>query len=156
MNTRLPGLVIFLLSVPAVAGDVTYAEQAYASGQPNRAIAEYRKVLREDPRDDAAQAGLATSYETTGRLDKARQHAEAALKRNPGNVEALRVMGRLHAREQNWIKARDAYKQALKADADNPSALLGLGNALHYLGDEAGADAAFDEYVKYTQGQPVR
>jgi tetratricopeptide (TPR) repeat protein len=66
----------------------------------------------------------------------------------PGHAGALYNLGNAYARQDNWVKALDAYKDALKDDPENIHILINLGKALTELGDIDQAVQVFEKAVK--------
>lgn len=79
-----------------------YEELAIAYGDRgeyvDRAIDNYRLALEADPGADLIADELSTLYIRAGRLREAVEESEAALKRDPSNVNALRILGRVYLR----------------------------------------------------------
>ena len=68
---------------------IAEARGLLALGSVGLAIEAFRKVLREEPNNAEAMAGLAGCYERMGRYDLAREKYEAALAIAPSNVVLL-------------------------------------------------------------------
>ncbi len=66
----------------------------------------------------------------------------------PSYASALYNLGNAYARQDNWVKAHSAYKDALKDDPENIHILINLGKALMELGDMDQAVQAFEKAVK--------
>lgn len=95
----------------------------------SKAIEEYRQAIQNDPRSDYLTAGLAELYAKTGRIRDAVLEAQDILKRDPGNLEAHKLLGRIYLRSmgdvqggsesQNVLKLAIAeYEQIVKLDTD--------------------------------------
>jgi cytochrome c-type biogenesis protein CcmH len=65
-----------------------------------------------------------TNLATPKTLDDAVAQLEAALARDPSQVEGWRLLGRSYASEQQLAKARDAYAHAAKLAPDRPDVLV--------------------------------
>ncbi len=66
-------------------------------------------------------------------LRLARRHALHALSLQPDAPDALRIFGRVAARQRSWVEAREALERAAGMD---PSAIVELIPVLRVLGDE--------------------
>lgn len=76
-----------------------YAEQAGNKGDfLNRAIENLRLALKADPNAAFISEELSDLYIQSGRLREAAQDAEEALKANPQDVNARRILGRIYTR----------------------------------------------------------
>lgn len=147
-------LVISFLIVPDIYAQdaLERGRTAYTQGRHKQAAVEYQRALRSNPHSADAKLGLAQSYEILGKLQDASRYAGEVLQANPNDGQALLLLGRIRTREENWSSARDAFRAAVQADPRNPSAHLGLGNALSRLGDAAGAEAEFDTFRRLAVG----
>ena len=81
---------------PELRGRLAVA--AFASGRPDRAAAEFRRILSDGHELPGLHANLALALEAAGRPDEARREAETALRLDPGDAAARGVLGRLGAR----------------------------------------------------------
>jgi len=78
-----------------------YEELAAMSGRSeyaNRAIEEYRQAIQNDPGSDYLNAGIAELYFKTGRIRDAVMEAQEVIKRDPSNLEARKLLGRIYLR----------------------------------------------------------
>lgn len=120
---------------------------ALVAGEAGAVIGAYEKALALAPEDPASHAGLAKAYEARHQLERARTHADAALKREPGNAVARLALARVLMREKNFAGAEAALAPLANAPAvtaEHRIAALGLiGDARDRAGDTAGAFQAF-------------
>src|SRR5437870_7267178 len=75
-----------------------YEEQVAVYGRSdlaNKAIEEYRQAIEADPTSGYLTAGLAELYAKTGRIRDAVLEAQDILKRDPNNIEARKLPGRI-------------------------------------------------------------
>jgi tetratricopeptide (TPR) repeat protein len=97
----------------------------------SKAIDEYRQAIEADPSSEYLTAGLAELYAKTGRIRDAVLEAQDILKRDPSNLEAHKLLGRIYLRSmgdmqsgssgqgQNMLKlAIEQYEQIVKLDTD--------------------------------------
>lgn len=112
----------------------------------NKAIEEYRLAIENDPSSEYLNAGLAELYAKTGRIRDAVLEAQDILKRDPNNIEAHKLLGRIYLRSlgdmqsgtqsQNVLKlAIDQYEQIVKLEPNNADDHLLLGR-LYRLNNE--------------------
>ena len=78
-----------------------YEEQVAVYGRSdlaNKAIEEYRLAIDADPTSEYLTSGLAELYAKTGQIRKAVEEAQDILKRDPNNLEAHKLLGRIYLR----------------------------------------------------------
>src|SRR5262249_14999358 len=78
-----------------------YEEQVAVYGRSdlaNKAIEEYRLAIDADPSSEYLTAALAELYFKTGRIRDAVVEAQDIIKRDPGNLEARKLLGRIYLR----------------------------------------------------------
>src|SRR5438552_14383913 len=64
----------------------------------NKAIEEYRLAIEADPSSEFLTSGLAELYVKTGRIRDAVLEAQDIIKRDPNNLEAHKLLGRIYLR----------------------------------------------------------
>ncbi len=132
-----------------------YARSDLAS----KAIDEYRLAIEADPDSEYLNAGLAELYAKTGRIRDAVQEAQDILKRDPNNLEAHKLLGRIYLRSlgdmqtgsgsDNVLKAAiDQYEQILKIEPDNADDHLLLGRLYQLNKNLRKAEAEFKTAIK--------
>src|SRR5271165_229390 len=117
-----------------------YEEQvAYGHSElANKAIEEYRLAIEADPTSEYLNSGLAELYVKTGRIRDAVVEAQDIIKRDPTNLEARRLLGRIYLRSlgdmqggsgsQNVLKlAIEQYEQIVKIEPTSVDDHLLLG-----------------------------
>ena len=118
-----------------------YEEQVAVYGRSdlaNKAIEEYRLAIDADPGSGYLTSGLAELYAKTGRIRDAVMEAQDILKRDPNNLEAHKLLGRIYLRSlgdiqsgngsQNVLKlAIEQYEQIIKIEPDSIDNHLLLG-----------------------------
>jgi tetratricopeptide (TPR) repeat protein len=86
-----------------------------------------------------------------GKLAEAQQFAQQALNIEPSNADGLALLGNILARSQNLAGAESLYRDALKRDAGNTSAMRGL---LALLSHSDRRDEAQALIAKFRQNNP--
>jgi tetratricopeptide (TPR) repeat protein len=137
-------------AAPPAGNDSHAAHAAFAKGHYHKAAVHYQQLLRNDSDNPGYRMKLAESYELSGKLELAEEHATKVLGGNRKNTEALLLMGRIRGRHEDWAGSKAYYDQAVKADKNDASAYLGLGQALMQLGEDDSAESAFTEYRRLT------
>ena len=122
-----------------LAATLEAAEQAFEAGDVGEAAEIYADLLREDPQNVPALAGLAKCYMKTGDLDRAEQTIALVPPDKRGSSPAAGVVAALElARKSGQANAGDLEKRVAANPADHQSR-LDLALALAGRGDKAGA-----------------
>ena len=87
-----------------------YARSEFAG----KAIEEYKKALEYDPDSSFLNAGLAELYARTGRIRDAVLEAQEIIKRDPKNLEARRLLGRIYLRSLGDLQQGTQSQEVLK------------------------------------------
>ncbi len=80
----------------------------------SKAIEEYRLAIENDPGSEYLNAGLAELYAKTGRIRDAVLEAQDIIKRDPKNLEARKLLGRIYLRSLGDMQAGTQSSQILK------------------------------------------
>lgn len=132
-----------------------YGRSEYAT----KAIDEYRLAIEADPTSAYLNSGLAELYAKTGRIRDAVVEAQDILKRDPGNIDARRLLGRIYLRSlgdlqsgsqsQNVLKlAIEQYEQIVKLDPKSVEDLLLLGRLYRLNNELLKAEQQFKKAVE--------
>src|SRR5438270_1914685 len=108
-----------------------------------KAIEEYRLAIENDPSSEYLNAGLAELYAKTGRIRDAVTEAQEIVKRDPNNLEAHKLLGRIYLRSlgdmQPGTQSREVlnlaieqYETLARIEPKNPDNHLLLGR-LYFL-----------------------
>src|SRR5215469_855159 len=140
-----------------------YEEQVAVYGRSdlvNKAIDEYRQAIDADPSSEYLTAGLAELYAKTGRIREAVSEAQDILKRDPNNLEAHKLLGRIYLRSlgdgQNSSASSNSvlklaieqYEQIIKIEPQNVDDRLLLGRLYRLDNDLQKAEEQFKIAVK--------
>ena len=140
-----------------------YEEQVTAYGRSelaNKAMEEYRLAIAADPSSEFLTAGLAELYVKTGRIRDAVLEAQDIIKRDPNNLEAHKLLGRIYLRSlgdmpgggngsENVLKlAIEQYQQIVKIEPDNVDDHLLLGRLYRLDSDSQKAENELKTAVK--------
>src|SRR5258707_11448816 len=139
-----------------------YEEQVASYGRSelaNKAIEEYRLAIDADPTSEYLTSALAELYAKTGRIRDAVMEAQDILKRDPNNLEAHKLLGRIYLRSlgdiqagqgsQNVLKlAIEQYEQIIKIAPDNVDNHLLLGRLYRLKNELQKAENEFKTAVK--------
>ena len=123
------------------------ANYGYRSEYVDKAIEHYRAALKSDPGAGFVSEELTDLYIQAGKLADAVAEAEEMLKRNPDNLEARRMLGRIYSRliqdpQQNRInqerlrQAIEQYRKITEKDGKDLDAWLVLGR-LYKIGQDS-------------------
>ena len=139
-----------------------YEEQAAATGRTeyaNKAVEEYKKAIEADPTSEFLNSSLAELYAKTGRIRDAVIEAQDIIKRDPKNVEARRLLGRIYLRSlgdmqagtqsENILKlAIEQYENIVRLQPDSIEDHLVLGRLYRLGEDRVKAEKEFQTAVK--------
>ena len=118
-----------------------YADLASINGSAEyikKAIENYKLAIKDDPQTPMLSEELSELYIQTGRLREAQADAEEALKANPNDVNAHRMLGRIYTRqigdsqehkidESMLKKSIEEYKKITELDPKDTDSWLMLG-----------------------------
>ncbi|MGA9640199.1 MAG: tetratricopeptide repeat protein [Terriglobales bacterium] len=139
-----------------------YEEQVATYGRSdlaNKAIEEYRAAIDADPTSSYLTSGLAELYAKTGRIRDAVVEAQDIIKRNPNNLEARRLLGRIYLRSLGDMQAGNGsdsvlklaieqYEQIVRLEPDSMDDHLLLGRLYRLNNDLQKAEGEFKTAVK--------
>ncbi len=132
-----------------------YGRSEYAT----KAIEEYRLAIENDPSSEFLNAGLAELYAKTGRIRDAVLEAQEIIKRDPNNLEARKLLGRVYLRSlgdsqggtqsQEVLKlAIEQYEAIVKIEPNNSDNHLLLGRLYILNKDLVKAESEFKTAIK--------
>jgi tetratricopeptide (TPR) repeat protein len=140
-----------------------YEEQVTVYGRSelaNKALEEYRLAIEADPSSEFLTSGLAELYVKTGRIRDAVLEAQDIIKRDPSNLEAHKLLGRIYLRSlgdmpgsgngsENVLKlAIEQYEQIVKIEPNNVDDHLLLGRLYRLNNDLQKAENELKTAVK--------
>src|SRR5690242_7741309 len=94
-----------------------YEEQVAAYGRSElatKAIDEYRHAIEADPSSEYLTSALAEMYIKTGRIRDAVLQAQEILKRDPNNLEAHKLLGRIYLKSLGDVQEGGTSENVLK------------------------------------------
>lgn len=124
-----------------------------------KAIQEYRAAIDADPSSEFLTSALAELYVKTGRIRDAVLEAQDIIKRDPKNLEAHKLLGRIYLRSlgdmpggqtsENVLKlAIEQYEQIVQIEPDSVDDHLLLGRLYRYDNDLQKAESELKTAVK--------
>ena len=139
-----------------------YEEMVTAYGRSDlatKATEEYRLAIDADPSSEFLTSGLAELYVKTGRIADAVKEAQDIIKRDPKNLEAHKLLGRIYLRSlgdmpggsgsNNILKlAIDQYEQIVKLDPESVDDHLLLGRLYRLNNDLQKAEGELKTAIK--------
>ena len=119
-----------------------------------KAIDEYRLAIDADPTSEYLTSGLAELYAKTGRIRDAVLEAQDILKKDPTNLEAHKLLGRIYLRSLGDVQsgsgsdsvlklAIEQYQEIIKLEPDNVDDHLLLGRLYRLNNDLRKAESEF-------------
>ena len=139
-----------------------YEEMVTAYGRSDLAVKateEYRLAIEADPSSEFLTSALAELYVKTGRIADAVKEAQDIIKRDPKNLEAHKLLGRIYLRSlgdmpggngsDNILKlAIDQYEQIVKLEPDSVDDHLLLGRLYRLNNDLQKAETELKTAIK--------
>src|SRR5579864_3376324 len=139
-----------------------YEEMVTAYGRSDlalKATEEYRLAIEADPTSEFLTSSLAELYVKTGRIADAVKEAQDIIKRDPKNLEAHKLLGRIYLRSlgdmpggsgsENILKlAIDQYEQIVKLDPSSVDDHLLLGRLYRLNNDMQKAEVELKAAIK--------
>src|SRR5580693_5544876 len=124
-----------------------------------KAIDEYRLAIDADPTSEYLTSGLAELYAKTGRIRDAVLEAQDILKKDPNNLEAHKLLGRIYLRSLGDVQsgsgsdsvlklAIEQYQEIIELEPDNVDDHLLLGRLYRLNNDLRKAESEFKIAVK--------
>jgi tetratricopeptide (TPR) repeat protein len=104
-----------------------YEELVAMYGRPeyaNKAIDEYRLAIENDSASEFLNSGLAELYAKTGRIRDAVVEAQEIVKRDPNNLEARKLLGRIYLRSLPDSPAGTQSQEILKRAIEQYEAII--------------------------------
>jgi tetratricopeptide (TPR) repeat protein len=143
-----------------------YEEQVTVYGRSdlaNKAIQEYRLAIDADPSSEFLNSSLAELYVKTGRIRDAVLEAQDIIKRDPKNLEAHKLLGRIYLRSlgdmpggstsENILKlAIEQYEQIVQLEPDSVDDHLLLGRLYRLNNDLQKAENELKTAIKLDPG----
>ena len=120
----------------------------FASGDLDKATAEYSSLYNEHSRDLQVKKNYVQLLILKNRLDEATKLDNEILKGNPKDAEALIFEGQIQIRHNDAGGAINSLQSALHNDADNAVAHYQLGNAFAMQNNDARAESEWREAVR--------
>ncbi len=139
-----------------------YEELAGAAGNRNdyvnKAIDNYRAAMKDDPKASFLVEDIAELYRMSGRIREAVEEAQTALKTNPDDVNARRVLARIytqqigdaqtnHVDEGMARRAIEQYKLITDKEPSDVESLVMLARLQKLVGNSVEAEAAFKKVI---------
>jgi len=138
-----------------------YEEMAVGAGRPDyatQAVEQYKLALGADPDSTLLQDGLADLYFKIGRIKEAVVAAQDQVKKNPGDVEAHTLLGKVYLRSLGDMQGAQSgemlqlaiteYETISRLTPDDIETKLLLGQLYALNHDSAKAEAEFKDAQK--------
>ncbi len=125
----------------------------------NKAIDNFRLAMQEDPSAGFLVEDIAELYRVSGRLREAVDEAQQALKTNPDDLNARRVLAHIytqqigdaqtnHVDENMARKAIEQYKYITQKEPKDVESLVMMGRLDRVVDDSVSAEAAFKQALQ--------
>jgi cellulose synthase operon protein C len=126
----------------------------FATGDIDKATAEYGSLFSEHPRDPLLKKNYIQLLILKGRLDEATKLNDTILKANPRDVEGLVYRGQIQLAQSNPGGAVSSLQEALQNEPNNAVAHYQLGLAFGQQRDDDRAEAQWKEAVRLQPNMP--
>ena len=120
--------------------------KAFAAGNYRAATAHYQKSIAKEQSGVDVEFNLVRAYLHQERINEARALLDELIHSASEYSKFWVLRGDFFRQTSDWESAKECYEVAIEKDSTNAIAYLSLGQALSQLGDEAGAEDAFDNY----------
>jgi Flp pilus assembly protein TadD len=137
---------------PDVTPLLAEAQRHLAARKFDQAQDKYLEALRQDEKNVAALANLATLQLELNRLADAEGHFKQALALAPEDPTTLLNFGRLQFQQKKYAEARDALNHAAKLEPKNAKVQNLLGLVLMEQGARGPAEKAFRKAIELQPG----
>lgn len=133
------------------------AEAFESQANWDKAAAQYKKILEQDPRALGIHYRLGRIALSTSpsRPDEARKEFEDELKVDSNNASAEFMLGEVSRQAGQWDEAATHFSRASKLDEGFVEAYLALGMSLNSAGKFSAAISPLEIYVKMQPGDPA-
>lgn len=133
------------------------AEAFESQGDWDKATAEYRKILDQNPQQHGIHYRMGRVYlaKTPPDAESAKKEFEEELKVDPNNAAAEFLLGETARQAGQWDEAIAHFSQALKLDQGFQEAYLALGMSLNSAAKFPEAIAPLQSYVKLQPDDPA-
>jgi tetratricopeptide (TPR) repeat protein len=133
------------------------AEAFEAQGNWDKATAEYRRILDQNPRQRGIHYRLGRIFlaESPPDAERAKKEFEEELKVDPNHAAAEFLLGETARQAGQWDEAIGHFSRASKLDEGFQESYLALGMSLNSAGKFADAIAPLENYVKMQPGDPA-
>ena len=115
--------------------DTGDAFRAHHDKKYQRAIAIYDELLRSQPRDAELLHYRAGAHWQMGHTDAALEDYRAVLALQPGNIEAIKTVDRILAREKRWDEILPLWNEYLRAVPNDAEAHAERSGTYFHKGD---------------------
>jgi len=133
------------------------AEAFESQGNWDKAIAEYKKILDQDPKVSGIHYRLGRIFlsKSPAETENAETEFTEELKLNPDNASAEFMLGEIARQAGQWDEAIAHFSRASKFDQGFQEAYLALGMSFNSAGKFSEAIVPLQSYIKMQPGDPA-
>ncbi len=135
------------LDSEAAAAHVCLGTLYNGTGQPQRAVGQFREALQVEPTDDEAYRSLAFAYQKLGKPQKAEDTYKKAIALRPDYWAGYNWLGVFYFSENRYLEASKMFSQVVALAPDNQSGYLNQGAVYYSTGRYQEAVRLFEESV---------
>jgi tetratricopeptide (TPR) repeat protein len=142
--------IVLLFSVAPVAAEelVEQANQAFAAGEHDRALALYNEVLALEPDNVHALFRSAQILSWTRRFNESIERYETLLRLQPDHADAMHERAKVLSWAQRFEEAEAAFRSLLQRNPSHREAQLGLARVLSWSGQQTAARIEYERVLE--------
>ncbi len=125
-----------------------------ATGQKEKALAGYQRILADDPDNEEAYVHVSTLFADMGDFDQAEKQLSALVEKSPASFLARYYRGRLRASRKMFQPALEDFDKAAELQPDFDSALIEGAGVLEAMGKNDEAEARYRKVLEASPNNP--
>ena len=96
-----------------------HASFLFSDGQRDASVAEFERLVKDDPKDRLSRSRLVAAYVATGKLAEGEKALTVALKQNPHDADALLQRSEIYLMSGRYAGAQTDLQEVLRLEADS-------------------------------------
>ncbi len=125
-----------------------------ATGEKEKALAGYQRILADDPGNEEVYVHVSTLYADMGEPDKAEEQLSALIVKSPSSFLARYYRGRLRFSRKMLQPALDDFDKTIELQPDFDSALIEGAAVLEAMGKNAEAETRYRKVLENSPNNP--
>jgi tetratricopeptide (TPR) repeat protein len=141
------------LPIVAVVKRTSFADykgyQSFQRGEYQKAIANFRRYLEQDPQNEVVLSLTARAYNEKGDLQQAKKYFNKTLNVSPNSLSNLNQLGRIYMQNQEFQNAISIFQQMINVRNTYAPAYMNLGYAYAQTGNTQSAISYLEQAIQY-------